>query len=153
MKTTILILILTLTSMFCATAQETYEYKYDGSGNRILRHIIHIKSASLLAQNDTIVESDSSLIKKARIYKEVLGKSNINVYPNPTRGNLKVELQKQPENSECSVVLYDMEGKQITQTKIDGSQGLLDISSYPNGMYIMRVFINTEYSEWKIIKE
>ncbi len=60
------------------------------------------------------------------------------VYPNPTKGIVYV-------SSECDIKLYDIQGKKLRE--IRGNQ--IDISSYPQGMYFLKV----EGKTLKIVKE
>jgi len=60
------------------------------------------------------------------------------VYPNPTKGIVYI-------SSECDIKLYDIQGKKLQE--IRGNQ--IDISSYPQGMYFLKV----EGKTLKIVKE
>jgi hypothetical protein len=60
------------------------------------------------------------------------------VYPNPTKGIVYI-------SSECDIKLYDIQGKKLQE--IRGNQ--IDISSYPQGMYFLKVDGKT----LKVVKE
>ena len=60
------------------------------------------------------------------------------VYPNPTKGIVYI-------SSECDIKLYDIQGKKLQE--IRGNQ--IDISSYPQGMYFLKV----ESKTLKVVKE
>ncbi len=67
----------------------------------------------------------------------VLGKDAISVYPNPSRGIVDVCVP-----SECiglSACVYDICGKLVAEKIVDGQNFTFDLSSYSEGVYIMRL--------------
>lgn len=83
------------------------------------------------------------------VHKNVTGinyvmndKKSFNVYPNPSNGNLTIEL----ENSSDNVKVYDMLGRQVFYSPLPAGHNLLSINAKP-GMY----FINVDGCSQKII--
>lgn len=67
----------------------------------------------------------------------------VQVYPNPTSTDLHVRFNL-PKEDEISIVLYDMQGKQILEknmgNKISGEhQETLDLKDLPQGTYVCRI--------------
>jgi len=62
---------------------------------------------------------------------EIAG-SEVNIYPNPTTGILKIELNK---TVEVELELYDLYGKSVQ--KITGLE--IDLSPYSNGIYFLKI--------------
>ena len=61
------------------------------------------------------------------------------IYPNPTYGNTKLEVEGL--NSEADVLVYDMVGRVIKTYKINqGTKELeIDLSGYAKGVYSIRI--------------
>lgn len=52
------------------------------------------------------------------------------------------------------VFVYDMQGRVVFNSRIDGETNLpIDLTSSPNGIFIMKVIIGKQETSWKIIKE
>ncbi len=81
--------------------------------------------------------------------EDELFKSNLTVYPNPT--NSLVTISNIPENA--SLILTNMQGQVILNVKNDSSQFKIDLSGYPNGMYIITVRYDGELITQRIIKK
>lgn len=61
----------------------------------------------------------------------------IDIYPNPTTGIVEVSLPQEFENQE--VQLYDLQGTLLQTKVLHGGVATFDLSSYPNGVYIIKV--------------
>ena len=63
------------------------------------------------------------------------------VYPNPTSGNLNVEIQS-TTNFETNVIAYDLVGKKIYDQKTSIEKGLntlqIDFSNFASGVYVLQ---------------
>ncbi|MDR0969404.1 MAG: T9SS type A sorting domain-containing protein [Lentimicrobiaceae bacterium] len=118
-----------------------FYFDYDASGNRIHRwwaEMEQMKSSESLpfTLSDTIPESllDST-----------------SVYPNPTRGSLTVSLAENPEQG-VQYHLYDQRGQILEQGKLYKTTTLLDIGSYPDGLYFLLLIADRSSTTYKIIK-
>ena len=75
--------------------------------------------------------------------------SNISVYPNPSKDIYSI-------NSDAigSIVIYDLNGKIIETENLDLGITKLDLSNYPNGIYLMKVINDSNQTKtMKLIKE
>jgi hypothetical protein len=61
----------------------------------------------------------------------------LKVYPNPTSGSIAIEV---PHFDVWNVELYAMDGKLLLQNATTSNQLNLDLSSYPSGIHVLRVF-------------
>ena len=116
---------------------------YDKAGNRTNRTIC-LKSKE--------ATSDSVSIAKIPI-TENMGEMVITLYPNPTKGQLKIQITNKTCETEGVLELYDLSGRLVIVQKTVGESTMLDISRYPLGIYLMRIRICDKVSEWRIIKE
>ncbi len=78
----------------------------------------------------------------------ILPKNKLKVYPNPTSGNITVEISGNIEE----FYICDYSGKILQRQIVDGDNELrLDIGMYPNGIYFVRYFIDNQLKSGKII--
>lgn len=142
MKTILFILFL-LCIKFFAYCQEKIVIDYDDAGNRILRYYdAGLKSAKI-----------TSGMEEEKII-ETIGEMEITIYPNPFEDRIRIIAEHIPDNlngSEISV--YDLKGSLLKQINQLGRENILDLETSPKGVYVLRVRINEDVSEWKIVKQ
>ena len=119
------------------TTQEV-SYTYDAAGNRKTRSIITVGKGGL----DENEEPKGSLDGR-----EIL------VYPNPVKEELTIEIWKGDNEDNYRFLLFDMNGKLITESTQQGN-GILpfDMSIYQNGIYLLIIETGDGKKEFKIIK-
>jgi hypothetical protein len=156
MKT--LIIFITGIFMSMGISAQTITYGYDEAGNRINRKIVYLKSSKSLksAQTDTTANPQTDTAAKEKEapgpVTDKAGDMQIDVYPNPTKDELQVKITGAKTNT-CRVTVVDMDGKTIYQNKDFGLSGAIDLSHQAKGMYIMRIEVGEEVSEWKVVRE
>jgi hypothetical protein len=94
-------------------------------------------------------DSDSSTINK-KMYEQI--QQEVKVYPNPTGGEVIVELGGLDLNN-AALKLVRMSGELIYQTDAVQNPVRFDISGEPAGMYIIQLKIDGVIYERKIIKK
>ncbi len=62
---------------------------------------------------------------------------DISMFPNPARNQLTLTFSLEPEPG-TTVCLCDMTGKQILSREVQSYREILDVSSYPSGMYLVQ---------------
>lgn len=140
MKSFFLIILLSLLGITEIQAQQQVGYTYDLSGNITSRKVISLSMRSSI---------DSTTISRSSFEdKEV----NVKIYPNPTKGILRISIDNLDLQENMDILIYDLSGRLLINTKREGSEIELDLSSYQNGTYILRLIRNNEKSEWKILK-
>lgn len=125
--------------MSCMATVGQISYSYDLAGNRVKREIV----MSSLAPRNT----------KATGFTEVLAKKNIRIYPNPTKGHLKVEVMGYESADNCLLQLFNATGTQLINRKTTSAYTEINISNQPNGIYFLQITLNGENTKWKIIKK
>lgn len=123
------------------TAQEV-TYGYDSAGNRIRREIV-LNTRQL----------QRAMAGESGFVSESLSGKAIRIYPNPTKGMLKVEICDYTESDFADFSIYDLSGRQLNKLQSQGSMTEIDMSSYPEGVYILLIQFDEKKSSWKIIKE
>jgi hypothetical protein len=78
--------------------------------------------------------------------------SQISVHPNPTADIVFLKLNM--DNIEnCDYYLYDLQGRQIRNSKIKSNQTEVSFAPYASGLYLLRIVQGkTPVQEFKIIK-
>lgn len=131
-----LLLFMALATLLSA---QTISFAYDNAGNRIKREIV--LSRSKISPKATAV-----------CYNEMLSEKDIHIYPNPTKGLLKLEIRGFEDTDHCSINIFGMSGQQIMSLSVTSSVTEIDLSSRQNGVYVLLLTINGNDSTWKIIK-
>lgn len=121
---------------------QTITYAYDESGNRIRREIVMSQKniPSHAGVGDIPVE-------------ERLPGREIRIYPDPTKGMLRVEVSGWVPGDNGRLFLYSLSGQTIVSIDIDSPATILDISTVHNGVYVLQISLNGRSSSWKIIRE
>ncbi|WP_291529402.1 T9SS type A sorting domain-containing protein [Bacteroides sp. UBA939] len=118
------------------------KYLYDNAGNRITRQEIVVSTTRAAMDNE-----------EETVYQEELSESKITIYPNPTRGVLRVDISGVEAFENAGISLYDLTGKQLRQWREVSGSNTIDISDRNPGVYILQIAYNGNVSSWKIIKE
>ncbi len=149
-----LLILLSAIALSVSSQDRRIEYTYDAAGNRVTRTIIlsssQLRSAASAAGNE---ETDEETLAQEKVYSDVLNRANILIYPNPTKGLLRIEISGNAESKPVNLQVYDMNGKILLQESNVVSSVTLNLSSQPAGIYMLRLTSDTEKKEWKIIKE
>jgi hypothetical protein len=125
-------------------------YEYDASGNRILHHVITFRNQLLQADSN---EEDTTGTAPAPYYTGQIGTLQLNVYPNPTLGQVNVQILNSEEAVSGSIRVYTLWGQLLRMQQVDAPNCTIDLSIEPVGTYLVKVQLNNFEQEWKIIKE
>ena len=136
-------IVLLLLGNLSGNAQTTFSFTYDAAGNRLSR-IIPLKSAS--------IENKDTLANNQLTFEDLIGNRPVKIYPNPTKGLLKVEIPFTDEPS-ATLKIFSLQGGLVISKDVSSVFTEIDLSNQPAGMYILRIGIRELTSEWKIIKD
>lgn len=129
--------------------QEYYaRYSYDSAGNRVAKTIIVGTSPKLKSKAAPGMDEDDT-----ETFIDRIGEAEIKIYPNPTKGNLVVEINNIGENANSYVSLLDTQGKLLRKETVTDGLSFLDLTHFINGTYILKIYIDGKTTVWKIIKE
>ena len=126
----------------CGQAQAQTTYGYDLSGNRISRSIT-LPSKSQHSEEPA----------EQKVLSEMLKDFTVRIYPNPTKGDLTVEIHRLPKGKNVTVNLYGISGKLILHKKNVRESVHLNIGNHPAGIYLLKIAAGDSSTEWKIIKQ
>lgn len=115
-------------------------YNYDASGNRtsIYRQIVLRGEPS---------PDDDSMPRNHN-----LSLRNVTVYPNPTQGQLRVEITGGETFDGASITIYSASGTIVFYADEIDTVNDMDLTRCSEGIYLMIIRIDGETSSWKIIK-
>lgn len=139
--------ILTLLSIIAmkSNAQtRSVQFTYDNAGNRTGRAIV-LASAPMSRglANDGV---------KTEIYTDTFADYQLLVYPNPTHGELKIELRGLPEGANYHLLIVNASGQVIISRNTIENPTVADLTECPAGIYIMRIQYKDYTKDFKIIR-
>ncbi|RXP46886.1 T9SS C-terminal target domain-containing protein [Lutibacter sp. HS1-25] len=102
-------------------------------------------------QNSIEITTDSDC--QGKFSENIFISEEITVYPNPTKGNLRVYVNG--SDKKATVSLYDLQGRlYLTNTKdVSSNREInLDLSNFQNGIYVLSINSETVSKSIKIVK-
>ena len=158
MKKNILFLILAIPLMCMAQTQLARGYDYDAAGNRVLRKVVELgieieqpPAFSPPAPPDSPQTADLSP-KTAEYFVEKIAQVEIKIYPNPTTEKITMEIANMQTMSTGVFKLYSLSGQLLQEQPVYSSITEVSLAGFAKGAYILKVHINDQTEEWKIIK-
>lgn len=123
----------------------TIDFSYDAGGNR-LDKTIELNSGGLKSAKAQVVYTQE-------VVKDSVEIARIHLYPNPTKGELQLEINREEEIRSASVNVYSSSGRIVFSRKLYNLQERIDLSKETDGLYLIVVTINDEQEVWKVLKE
>ena len=130
---------------------QTIEYVYDAAGNRTSQQKIIIPNPLKSAQ---MLDEDNLQAKNIEPIESNWGDMDITIFPNPTIGNISVQIEGSELSGKILYQIYNSYGVEINNGFITGSGiSIIPITSLPSGVYVLTLQINESKKTWKIIKQ
>lgn len=130
-----------------AFSQNAIRFAYDALGNRVKREIV-------LQNSDVVKRNMSSEEKKEdNFYSDMLSEKQIRIWPNPTEGHLKVEIQGLASEEKACLRITSMSGAVVNVKETTSPVSELDLSHCINGIYLLHIATGRQETTWKIIKK
>ncbi len=121
---------------------QSISYTYDAAGNRTSRQVITLPPQNVKKQpTDSVVVQDR------------LEERTILIYPNPTRGALRIDIAGGNPDEKLRIILYSGQGTMLYHADAHIGSNPLDMSIYPKGWYILQIQAGESRREFKVIKE
>ena len=125
-------------------------YSYDDGGNMTVRQIVLATSMdSKIEENDTLIQLEPEL----KPIEDKFLSETFQIFPNPTKGKLKVVCKTLDPTKEVNIVMVNLNGVQLTHTFLVNGEAILDMNEQPSGTYFMNITVGDELHRWTIIKE
>jgi hypothetical protein len=123
-------------------------YEYDAAGNRTQRMM-----KTLFISTTKSASADDSTEFNMPLEEEV-GVRQIILYPNPTKGMLKVTIIGGEDNDRYQATVYDQNGRLVLQRQLTGDGDMdIDLTNKSTGYFFLNLLVNDERKSYKIIKE
>jgi hypothetical protein len=130
-------------------SQNKINFAYDSAGNRVSR-TISLGSTKSAIGGGGIAEFE----EEKNFFTESLAEKQIKIYPNPTRGQLRVEILGYEDLEANSFIqVFTSNGALIYKAGNLSQTNDINLTDKPAGLYIMLINIAGERSSWKIIKK
>ena len=154
MKTKLKLLIIILSISIPAFSQD-FTFDYDDAGNREYRTITlpPPSKASFLdtsAVHEEIAEEGTP--EEQKLYYK-LGSFDLVVYPNPTKGEVVVQISGEENLGTVTYRVFNQLGREILSGAKSSNVLHINLSGQKAGTYFLRIEINGKEKSWKIVKE
>ncbi|MDR2009872.1 MAG: T9SS type A sorting domain-containing protein [Bacteroidales bacterium] len=156
--------------------QISVEYFYDAIGNRTSRTVFLLKKQALPEGDSINIETIGEIIAEytdpaddiENIFQEtdetetevkkesveiISDELIINIYPNPVKEILHFEIEGINNSENINYEISDINGRITEKRLLQSSASEINFTNSPPGMYFLRVYINNEFYDYKIIKE
>ena len=144
MKKYIYMLIMLLFAVSYDVAAQNIAFGYDADGNMESRYVVPLKTAPRYVKEGEEAEKE--------IVSTELAGQKITVYPNPTKGEICVEIQPLKQEEENFMQIFDLSGQLLETRKIVSEHTYIEISGNP-GVYLLNIHLGKNISKWKIVKQ
>ncbi len=139
--------------LFVSTSElfsQSVIFEYDDSGNCIFKYKTVVLSPSYAKKN---TENQSSDTIKVPAQKSMFGERKLTIFPNPTKGVLKIEITGKTLDNQGQYIVTDLSGKRILSGIFESMSFQVDMTTLPEGGYFIKLMIENKQDIWKIIKE
>ena len=139
-RSAILSVFLTTSSFTNNVHADRIVYSYDEAGNRVQ------------SEKEIILRSIGRTTD-IKIYNDSLSQARIIIYPNPTQGDLKIDIVGIDNFDHTELKVISLNSVVITSVNQLSASNEVDLTNYPNGTYLLIIRLNDDTTTWKIIKE
>lgn len=128
-------------------------------GNSIELRTWNAETNKEFLQHPNIIQGNMLYQKQASVFVELnnqeaisLGFDSIKIdmYPNPASNNVTIKFSELPEIG-TKIILIDITGKQLLNREVQSTYEILNIRSYPEGMYFVKTVTGNSYKVNKLI--
>jgi len=124
---------------------QAIEYLYDANGNRTERHLYVCPSCPQGGRMAATPPPQDTT-------QAVAAKHGLNVFPNPTQDKINLTLTNLTDDETTSVTVSDESGKALYTAKNLQSQNEINMASFNNGTYFVRVTMGKDVMVYKVMK-
>lgn len=131
---------------FCiSTLADRVTYSYDASGNRTgsQREIVYTRGAS----------NSKSALQKPEKYLDSLSLARIAIYPNPTEGDLRIDITGIEDFTDTELTVRSLNGSVLEHIQPLDVTNEMDLTGYADGVYMVIIRLKDQSTTWKIIKK
>ena len=131
-----------------------YTYVYNNVGNRIRRTYDFIIETTVGNCGYETLISKGIIKENAESYPDMLSDIDLKFYPNPTMGELVIEvLTKNTAQPKLTYELIDATGRRVWRNKSNEPYFIVDMTDMYAGIYVLRLNYNGETKTYRVIKK
>lgn len=134
-------------------AQYDYSFTYDEAGNRTRRAILLKSTSGGESIFDESLEKLREDFEPEKSFNDNISEQEIIIYPNPTMGELVIQVKNMKEDVESFVQVFDVAGKEVLYEPDISEYTPVNLSDQRGGVYVLIIKIGDEISRWKVVKE
>lgn len=132
-----------LTSSY-SLAQGRIEYEYDEVGNRICQ------SCVMPVQNKAMAKP---VFPIGEMHDDKSRLVSVEIYPNPTSDYIHVIVKGNSMTCNYSLTLYTSQGERLYSKAITDEMTDINLSDYPNGVYLLAVGVEGNKTICKVVRQ
>ncbi|MFZ4581242.1 MAG: T9SS type A sorting domain-containing protein [Paludibacter sp.] len=144
--TLLFLILVSISELYCQSAT----FDYDASGNCVLKYKTVILGPSYAKKKPGNQNTDTI---QAPLQESLLGERKLTIYPNPTKGVLKIEVSGKALENQGKYIVTDLSGKIMMSGIFESMSFQVDMTTLPEGGYFIKLMIENKQDIWKIIKE
>ena len=130
---------------YCMYSQSDFTFTYDASGNLTQRTYVVNMQLSQARKNNPGKDSSNVVALSDKL--------KVTIFPNPTKGELKIQVSGVDNNAEVDVTLYNPNGQVLLRQKVQEGLSEMDLSGYTDGWYLLKVQSGARVLNFKIVKD
>ena len=134
--------ILLLSCMPLSVYARKITFSYDAAGNRVKRELVIPQSNKSLRES---TDTDQN-------YYDLVGERTVTISQRST-GLIDITINNLMEDDSARIDVYSISGMTIVTASVTDMTTTVDLTSYPMGVYILRVTIKGNHTIWKITKQ
>jgi len=77
----------------------------------------------------------------------------ISIYPNPTRGELQVQIGGLQAVAQSAIQVYSLGGVQVFSQQGLKEHTPINLTQAPAGVYLLKIVLDGKTVEWKVLKQ
>lgn len=130
---------------YCMYSQSNFTFTYDDAGNLTGRIYEVNMQASQARRGNPGIDSSNVVAISDRL--------KVTIFPNPTKGELKIQVSGVENNAEVDLALYNPNGQLLLRRNVQEGLSEMDLSRYTDGWFLLKVQSGATVFNFKIIKD
>lgn len=130
---------------YCMYSQSNFTFTYDYAGN-LTNRIYEVNMQASQARKSNPGKDSTNVVALS-------DKLKVTIFPNPTKGELKIQVSGVENNAEVDLALYNPNGQVLLRRKVQQGLSEMDLSGYVAGWYLLKVTSGTTVLNFKIVKD
>lgn len=130
---------------YCMYSQSNFTFTYDYAGN-LTNRIYEVNMQASQARKSNPGKDSTNVVALS-------DKLKVTVFPNPTKGELKIQVSGVENNAEVDLSLYNANGQVLLRRKVQEGLSEMDLSGYVASWYLLKVQSGTTVLNFKIVKD